>query len=277
MNKWLASLCVFIMLVPSSQALAGNIPIGISTTVFNQILPMAKRVVAGHSMSPKGECSTTSVPGYEGLPTQLCNYIDHGRHARVILLDADATRLTGWVIFICQGFDSTTTKTASERFIIRCSSKLLSQISNASHGHFPVAGVVYKNRKAYVFRDGIEVTVPGIKNGETRQLTEQELDAAISAPYTQWGYEAYPQGTTYADYFKFGRLTDASSKLIDDSALKFPQLIATRYRDDWNTKFNTLLRAWACAHIDALKSKMSCVELPPNTPGAAQNSFPNSK
>jgi hypothetical protein len=241
------------------------------TTAFDAVLAEAKKVVAGRTMSPPGACAPHEVAGYDGLPTQLCSYADRGRPARVVLLDPDAILLTRWTVYACQIFDYTAFGRPSTSFLKQCGRKVLKLVAKTSHGHFPVAGVVYRDGKAYAFRDGMTVTVDGFANGDTQPLSETQIEAALQAPVKAWSGAAYPHGATYADYAAYGRLHSADGKFIDDSHLTYPQLVAQRHRTERNYNFNSLLRAAICPHSKSWGFKMHCLKLPPDVPGAARN------
>jgi hypothetical protein len=241
---------------------------------FDTLLPAAKRVVAGRYLSGKmSSCKPFPYPGYEGLPTERCRYTQGKLIAEVVLLDPDAEQLTRWVLSICELSDLH----QSVRFQSYCGRRLLTRIKQQSRGHFPVAGIVLEGGKGYAFRHGITAEVPGIENGVRRQYTDDELEAAISAPIIGWGKYAGLGGTTYEQYVSYGRLIEQpmdgneKPKLVDDSAMTFPELIGMRYKEAWGRNYNSMLRAWTCANMEYIKSKMSCIRMPDGAKGAARN------
>lgn len=248
---------------------------GLPDAPFRALLITAKRIVSGHFMSapavPSSACAGFEINGYQGLPTKRCRYSQGKLRAEVVLLDADATQLARWVLFICQGFDLSG-EGSDNKFLVACGRKVLKNIQRSSSGHFPVAGIVTHNGRAYAYRDGVVVVVPGLKNGSNAQLSSQQIESAISGPVIRWGKYAMLQGSTYSDYVRFGRLTDAKGQLVDESALTYPQLVAERFRTEWGGNFNSLMRAWACANISGLGISASCLEIPASAPGAARDS-----
>lgn len=229
------------------------------------VLEAAKRVSKQGYMAPLGACRDVTQPGYEGLPTKRCTYRQGSLKADVVLLDPDGPQLARWVNFTCEGLVPVGQSTE------RCGLALLRRIASQSSGHFPVAGVVLENGKAYAFRDGVTVTIAAFKNGTKVQLSAEQLELSMYAPVTGWGRFARLQGTAFDEYRRFGRLTDGSGKLIDDSSMTFPELVGARWRDDWGGDINSLMRTWACAHRASLGIiEMACLELPPDAPGAAR-------
>jgi hypothetical protein len=237
--------------------------------VFEAVRPQAEALANRGYMAPAGKCKPVAAKGYEGLPTKRCTYSQGKLSADVILLDPDAVQLTRWVVFTCQGLASTDHAKSS---MIACSRKLLTQIRNQSSGHFPVAGVVMENGKAYAFRDGITIQVGSFRNGTARQLTQEQIEDAISGPVIGWGRFARLQATTYENYRMYGRQIDGvTQKLVDDSALTFPELIGQRWRNDLGHNMNSLLQAWACANGKYLGTSMTCVSIPEAAGGSARN------
>jgi hypothetical protein len=157
------------------------------------------------------------------------------------------------------------------RYRIACGLRLLARVAEQSSGHFPVAGVVIQGGKSYAFRDGLVAIVPGVQNGTRLELTPQQVEAAMTSAPSGWGRYARLEGTTYEQYTRYGRMTDVNGKLIDESAMTFPELAGARYRSAWGRSYNTLMRAWACANVQYLKSKMTCVPLPDGVAGAARS------
>jgi hypothetical protein len=230
------------------------------------VLEAAQRIADRGYMSPRKACREVSHPGYEGLPTKRCAYSQGKLKAEVVLLDPQGPQLARWVNFTCEGLLPTG---ASSK---RCGLALLQRIAVQSSGHFPVAGVVLENGKAYAFRDGVTVRIAAFANGTSTQLSAEQMEQSMTAPVLGWGQFARLQGTRYDDYRRFGRLTDGNGKLIDDSAMSFPQLVGSRWREEWGGSINSLMRAWACANRASLGiTEMACVELPLNAPGAARN------
>lgn len=231
-----------------------------------RVLEAAKRIAERGYMAPRGACREVTHPGYEGLPTKRCTYQQGSLKADVVLLDPNGPQLARWVNFTCEGLLPVGSSTE------RCGLALLRRVAEQSSGHFPVAGVVLENSMAYAFRDGVTVKIAAFKNGTKQQLSAQQLELSMSAPVIGWGSSARLQGTTYAEYRRFGRLTDGNGKLIDDSSMTFPQLVGTRWREDWGRDINSLMRTWACANRASLGiTEMTCIELPPTSPGAARN------
>ncbi len=230
-----------------------------------RVLEAAMRVSEQGYMAPPGACRDVTQAGYEGLPTKRCVYRQGSLKAAVVLLDPDGPQLARWVNITCEGLLPVGKSTE------RCGLALLRRIASQSSGHFPVAGVVLENGKAYAFRDGVTVTIAAFKNGTKTQLSAEQLELSMSAPVIGWGRFARLQGTTFDEYRRFGRLTDVSGKLIDDSSMTFPQLVGARWRDDWGKDINSLMRTWACAHRASLGiTEMACIELPADAPGAAR-------
>jgi hypothetical protein len=246
---------------------------GLSKAAFTALLPSARRVVRNHYMStpaPGATCTDVSIEDYAGLPTKRCQYRQGKLSAEVVLVDPDETQLTRWVLATCESFDLAGPKPNID-FQVRCGRKLMNRIRIHSHGHFPVAGIVIRGGRASAFRHGVLAVIPGIQNGTKAQPTTDQIESAIAGPVTGWGEEALPQGTTYADYVRFGRLTSVEGTLIDDSASTFPQLVGARFRNEWGNNFNSLMRAWACANAKSLGiAGASCVEIPADAPGAAR-------
>lgn len=232
----------------------------------SRVLESAKRIAAGGYMAPRAGCREVTRPGYERLPIKRCVYRQGALKAEVILLDPDGPQLARWVHFTCEGFLPVGRSTE------RCGLALLRRIASQSSGHFPVAGVVLENGKAYAFRDGVTVRIAAFKNGTSMQLSEEQIELSMSAPVLGWGKFGRVQGTTFDQYKRFGRLTDINGKLVDESDLTFPQLVGSRWREEWGKDFNSLMRAWACANRAALGiTQMACVELPAGAPGLARN------
>lgn len=223
----------------------------------SRVLDIAKRTAAGGYMAPRAGCREVTVPGYEGLPTKRCVYQQGALKAEVILLDPDGPQLARWVQFTCDGLLPVGRSTE------RCGLALLRRIASQTSGHFPVAGVVLENGKAYAFRDGVTVNIAAFKNGTSMQLSEEQIELSMSAPVLGWGKFGRVQGTTFDQYRRFGRLTDINGKLLDESDLTFPQLVGRRWREEWGKDFNSLMRAWACANLAGLGiTQMACVEMP---------------
>lgn len=232
----------------------------------SRVLESAKRIATGGYMAPRAGCREVTLPGYEGLPTKRCVYRQGALKAEVILLDPDGPQLARWVQFTCESLLPVGRSTE------RCGLALLRRIASQSSGHFPVAGVVLENGKAYAFRDGVTVNIAAFKNGTRMQLSEEQIELSMSAPVLGWGKFGRVQGTTFDQYRRFGRLTDINGKLVDESDLTFPQLVGSRWREEWGKDFNSLMRAWACANrADLSITEMACVELPAGAPGLARN------
>jgi hypothetical protein len=230
------------------------------------VLKEATRIADSGYMSPRGQCKPVEVVGYEGLPTKRCNYKQGKLRAEVILLDPSGPQLAKWVNAVCISL------AADAKPVKECSLALLRRVAMQSSGHFPVAGVVLEDGKVYAFRDGVTVQVAAFRNGTTTPLTQEQIEAAVSAPVIGWGKFARLQGTTYDDYRRYGRLTDQDGKLIDDSSKTFPELVGFRWREDWGREVNFIMRAWACGNLKAVGLEdRACVAIPLDAPGAARN------
>src|SRR5262249_4876748 len=204
------------------------------------------------------KCVDRAVAGYEGLPTKLCQYRRNGQRAKMIVLNPDRTQLARWVLFTCQGFDIGGSS-SNENFLRQCGSALLKQIKRESGGQFFVAGILIEAGGFYVVRDGVVVSVSGIENGTHGQLSDTTIEKAMVDPLIGWSNYSRFEHTTYDDYARFGRETDANGKLIDDSNLTFPALVAQRFRNSWSKDINSLLRAWSCANPTKIKATAACV------------------
>ncbi|MGD9831309.1 MAG: hypothetical protein AB7U92_01020 [Piscinibacter sp.] len=237
-----------------------------ATEVPKVVLDAATHIASRGYMAPAKGCRLVQQPGYEGLPTRRCAYRQGKLRAEVVLLGPDGPTLARQVSFACEGLIPANVP------ITHCALALLQRVGQQSSGHFPVAGVVLENGGAYAFRDGVTVHIGAFKNGTTTQLSAEQIEQSMSAPIRAWGRFARLQGSSFEDYRRFGRLTDGNGKLVDDSAMTYPELVGTRWRSEWDKDFNSLMRAWACANRKALATtQMACVEMPAAAPGAARN------
>lgn len=247
-------------------ALALTVVPAAATEVPKAVLDAATRITSRGYMAPAKGCRPVQQLGYEGLPTRRCAYRQGKLRAEVVLLDPDGPTLARQVSFVCEGLLPVNVP------ITRCALALLQRVGQQSSGHFPVAGVVLEDGRAYAFRDGVTVNIGAFKNGTTTQLSVEQIEQSMSAPIRAWGRFARLQGSSFEDYRRFGRLTDGNGKLVDDSAMSYPGLVGARWRNEWDKDFNSLMRAWACANREALAiTQMACVETPTAAPGVARN------
>jgi hypothetical protein len=201
------------------------------------------------------DCAPAEFPGWERLPLQQCAYEAANadgtkRSAKVIMLNPPSEQLARWIFSTCR---------AVEKDNAQCRIALFRQVLSASGGQFPVAGVVLEDIRprdgeieSYAFRNGVTVRLAGIPNGGTRQLSDSEIAAALSAdtPIALSRRYARIVSTGPDDYRANGGTADVGTTA--DPSLDWPAVAGALYRDAWGSANNELMTAWARAHLDRL-------------------------
>lgn len=235
---WACLVPVFLSLFMDSS-LAGPLPAADVQRV--------EKYFAGHMSSRYMEqnCQKSAYPGWEGFPTQLCKYTvkdKNGRtkSAQVLLLDASANKLATWIVSTCLKIKGNANSP--------CTSKLSRKVIEQSGGQFPVAGIVYEDlnedgiNEVYVFRNGVTVSVNGIKNGSTQQPTSQQINNSLNGGVESTFKFARIVGTTREDYKSFGGKQDVEGN-------KWLKVVKDLYHKAFNSDTNDLMIMWAKHNI----------------------------
>lgn len=181
-------------------------------------------------------------PGWQGYPTKLHHYrTSDGKSAKVIMCNADANRLARWVVSACLE--------SKGRSDAEITDKLAKHIISQSGAQFPVAGIVYedmdgKGNALFAFRDGVTCTLPGIANGDRRQVLPEEQSVSLD-PGTQIiraGKYARIASTTREDY-------KAAGGTRPTSGTSWPATVRQEYQAALRNDRNLLIVAWAKAHL----------------------------
>ncbi|MEE2691195.1 MAG: hypothetical protein VX640_06625 [Pseudomonadota bacterium] len=200
-------------------------------------------------------CGPGSFAGWEGFPLIQCAYAatnsdGEKRAAKVVMLNPSAEQLARWIFASCRAVGKDNDQ---------CRKRLFRQTLAASGGQFPVAGVVLEDIlphdgffESYTFRNGVTVRLEGAPNGTTRQLSETEIETALSASAAVASSRRYARivSTSPDDYRANGGTAAVGSTAAP--ALEWPETVGALYRAAWGADENELMTAWARAHADAL-------------------------
>lgn len=234
-------------------------PTSIPANVLEAATRRAEGVLRGRYMEKN--CQPTHYPNWQGFPLQRCSYEAGGRHAEVILLDADAPRLARWVINACVEAEGS----ASDD----CLQRTFQDIRDASGAQFAVAGVVLEDLSSratgfenYCFREGVTVKVAAWPSGAARQLTPGELEACMNGPLTD---TASTSG--YARIISTSRDDWRISHVdADVEGLAWLEVVRRAYQESWGSDRNPLivaklvaarkpLRGWPAAYDAHVKQE----------------------
>lgn len=219
-----------------------------SAAVVQQLVDeFGQRMVSARYMQKN--CQPVQWPGYEGLPTQQCDYTvtdkatGTTKTATVVMLNAEPEMVAGWIADACEQ--------ASGTLVLDEARAFYRHIIGQSGGQFPVAGVVYEDMegdgymKAYCFRDGVTVRVQGVQHRTTAPLTADEIHASLHAPVEQVYTYARIASTSPNDYRAAGGTAD-----VGTNAERKPAWLAVvheAYTRAWKTGRNDLFIAKARA------------------------------
>ncbi len=189
-------------------------------------------------------------PGYEGLPTLLCEYsvtdkkTSITKSAPVVLLNPPPEMLAGWIVDACIQ--------ASGTFVLDDARKFFNHVISQSGGQFPVAGVVYEDMegdglmKAYCFRDGVTVRVDGMVHRTTAPLTIAEREASLRGPVNRVYTYARIASTSPNDYKAAGGTVDVGDN--QERKLAWLEVVRDAYTKAWKTGRNDLFVQWLKNH-----------------------------
>lgn len=196
------------------------------------------------------DCVPTTYPGWENLPTVKCTYSVKGSHdpapktAKVIMLNASPDQLSRWVVFAC----IEVLGNANEP----CTSKLSTNIIDASGAQFPIAGIVFENLNSdgkfeiYPFRNGVTVKIDGVPYRGTHQPTNAQIEKSLNGDPTWTGQFARIQSTTREEYKANGGTEDVGDQ--HHRKLKWLEVSRDLYKAAWGQDRNELMIAWLRAN-----------------------------
>jgi hypothetical protein len=190
----------------------------------------------------EGVSEKVAYPNWDGFPTAKHSYkVDDGKHAQVIMCNADAAQLARWIVYACIEAKGSADPTYTD--------KLNSQILDASGAQFPVAGIVLEDMDAgrqavYAFRDGVTVQIPGIENGVAVQPSVKQIADSLDPNVRPTVAKKYAriQSTTREEYQAAGGKQNAEGLLWLDVSRKL-------YQAAWGKDQNELMIAWAKANL----------------------------
>jgi hypothetical protein len=203
------------------------------------------RMLASRYLERDG-CTSTTYPGWDGFPLQLCEYITIDKSglrkpAKVILCNPSPEQVARWVVTAVRETTGTISAPDDDR--------LYNHVICQSGGQFPVAGIVYEDmdgsgvHKAYCFRNGVTVQIEGIKPATGEPLSPEQVDLALTGTITRVRRYARVQSTSPSEYRANGGTVDVGTDTTP--TLAWTEVIRTTYQKAWNSDSNELMTALA--------------------------------
>ena len=222
-------------------------PLTTASAVQALVAEFGPRMVSARYMEKN--CRPVTWPGYEGFPTQQCEYTVTDRASGttktvdVVMLNPSPEMVATWIVNACVE--------TSGALVLDDARALYRHVISQSGGQFPVAGVVYEDMegdgymKAYCFRDGVTVRVEGVEHRTTAPLTAAEREASLRGPVTRVYTYARIASTSPNDYKAAGGTVDVGTN--QDRKPAWLQVVRAAWLRAWLTGHNDLFTAWAKA------------------------------
>jgi hypothetical protein len=257
-----ALLAPMLLLLPRVAAAQPDTTHTLFTAEVNRLASeFGPRMLTARYMERDG-CTTTSYPGWEGFPTQMCTYsvTDKAgvrKPARVIMLNPSPEQVARWVVTAVADTTGTISPPDDDR--------LYNHIICQSGGQFPIAGIVYEDmdgsgvHKIYCFRNGVTVQIAGVPHAGGDVPTPEQLDLSLTGTVTRVRRYARIQSTSPSEYLANGGTVDVGTDTTP--TLAWPEVIRQTYQAAWGNDRNELMTALArhkLATLPALKPNNKC-------------------
>jgi len=202
------------------------------------------RMVASRYMEKN--CTQVKWPGYEDLPTQMCEYtvVDRktstSKTALVVMLNPPPEMVATWTVDAYAETSGALVMDDLRKFF-------RVNVIGQSGGQFPVAGVVYEDMegdgefKAYCFRDGVTVRVEGVEHRTTAPLTQSEREASLRGKVERVYTYARIASTSPDEYKAAGGQTDVGNN--QERTQEWLNVVRKAYIEAWKTGRNSLFVA----------------------------------
>lgn len=257
-----AALCL--LLVAARAAWAGDLDWFYKTAEYAALVDKCAATLKCAYMCGTLVSTSTSYPGWEGLPVQKWQYYTgtdplSGQKKRglVHMLNPSADRLARWVANACWHARRSVNATFLDQVV--------TQVKYQSGAQFPVCGIVYEDMDGggyypYAFKDGVTVYVADESKWATdlgkkgKYCTDEQLEYCCSLTNAQLknytGRYARICSTTREQYTAAGGTVDVgTSDSTQTRKIAWLGVVRDLYKKAWSSDTNELFDEWALASL----------------------------